>query len=1049
MNTDGSAQTRLTYSGANDDHPRWSPDGTKILFQSDRDTPETGFADVYVMNADGGGQTRLTTDASDDSAAVWSPDGTKIAFQSMHTGVSYQVYVMNADGSGRTNLSNSTANDIQPSWSPDGTKIAFASDRDQAGFSSIYVMNTNGSSQTRLTFSGSGFRDEQPAWSADGMKVAFTSTRDSIIVTWQETNDDGGLVTKSELHVNKEIYVMNSDGSAQTRLTDDLGNDDSPSWSPDGSKIVFRSDRERDCCDPTAQVWSMNADGTSQVNLSQSGNGDYSASWSSNANQPPVANAGGAYSGFTAQAVNFNSSGSFDPDGTITSYSWNFGDGASGSGAISMHTYTAAGTFTVTLTVTDNFGVQSSGTTTATITDSNNDQSITTDGSSSSPDATARAATINFDALQTNIALPANQYQIASFSSSTGGTVYTQYNCGFGGSCPNGIVATSGSGNNYWPTADVHVNFAIPVKGLTFRILGSQAGGSSGYVDVYVNNSFYQSIYFFSGAGGGPGQIYPPRVVNLSWIQHVTGIVIRNVTNYDYWYASDLLLYYDDFTFTPELVANIINSRVNGGLDQTTQNALVGADIALRSSISQNGGTYSWTFTGPPYSISSGSQSSSPVTIRPTDTGTITAKLTYTLNGVSVSPSVNINVTIPTLTNFTATEVPDQVNRDLHCSNAPYGIAVTYSLGCYRGQAEEGIVWTATAQTPSVTYLSDPAQSGIKFVQAVSVYRKRLRDGNTQCWTARSSPSDVASGWQLDTHGSYNDLAHPEPYFSNGNTLTMSEFDAPGVFLEGTTNGVFFSNDAHFVSDAFETYVFYFTTSANPVYHDPEHPIFQRAIGFQGSPFPYARLAWSWGGQAVFNYYSVPPNLLFSRQFTTTFAGSLSATGTTAVVPMSTNAADGIYQTCAGTTATSNPIDGSRFYVTEMYWDFLTRFADSDGLNFWRYNITQCGFDMGCIDAKRVDVARAFFYSGEFIGAHPELGGPRGTHDYNAAFVYWCYRTFLQREPNGPPDNNWDGFNYWVFKLDSTNPDDRDGKYNEMLRAFILSTEYRGRSWGP
>jgi YD repeat-containing protein len=367
MNSDGSGQTRLTYSGANDDYPRWSPNGSKIVFQSDRDNPDTGVFDIYVMNADGSGQTRLTTDANDDSAAAWSPDGSKIAFQSARNGVNYQIYVMNADGSGQVNISNTTANDAQPSWSPDGTKIAFASDRDQAGFSSIYVMNANGSNQTRLTFSGSGFRDEQPAWSPNGAKLAFVSTRNSDLETWQETDDDGSVITKSKLHVNKEVYVMNATGSNQVRLTNTLENDDSPAWSGDGTKIVFRSDRERDCCDPNAQVWMMNPDGNSQVNISSNGFGDYSASWTSTSNQSPVANAGGAYSAATAQTINFNGGGSFDSDGSVVSYSWNFGDGGTGSGAVPLHSYAATGTYTVSLTVTDNLGAQGSATTTATI----------------------------------------------------------------------------------------------------------------------------------------------------------------------------------------------------------------------------------------------------------------------------------------------------------------------------------------------------------------------------------------------------------------------------------------------------------------------------------------------------------------------------------------------------------------------------------------------------------------------------------------------------------------------------------------------------------
>src|SRR5882724_617030 len=230
MNGDGSGVTRLTYSGANDDFPRWSPNGTKILFQSDRDHPDTGYMDIYVMNSDGSGVTRLTNDPNDDGMASWSPDGSKIVFQSMRNGVNYQVYSMNADGSNQANLSNSASSDGEPSSSPDGTKIVFATDRDHTGFDSIYVMNSDGSNQHAVTFSSSNLEDTQPAWSPDGNKIAFVSTRDSTTETWQETDDDGNYITKSALHINKEVYVMNADGSGQTRLTIDPANDDSPSW---------------------------------------------------------------------------------------------------------------------------------------------------------------------------------------------------------------------------------------------------------------------------------------------------------------------------------------------------------------------------------------------------------------------------------------------------------------------------------------------------------------------------------------------------------------------------------------------------------------------------------------------------------------------------------------------------------------------------------------------------------------------------------------------------------------------------------------------------
>jgi len=381
MNGDGSNVTRLTYSGANDDYPRWSPDGTKILFQSDRDHPDTGYNDIYVMNSDGSGVTHLTTDANDDSMASWSPDGSKIVFQSFRNGANYQIYSMNADGSTQACLTNTSSSDIEPSWSPNGAKIAFASDRDHAGTSSVYVMNSNGTGQQRLTFSGATFDDRQPCWSRDGAKIAFVSTRDSVTESWIETDDyeipddDGQTFPKSRLHINKEIYVMNADGSSQLRLTNDLANDDAPSWSPDGNRIVFHSDRERDCCDPSAQIWTMNADGSGQTDVSNDGASNYMASWASGSgNQLPIANAGGTYNGTISQNVPFHANNSYDPDGSIVSYSWNFGDGGSSSGINPTHAYTANGTYTVTLTVTDNLGAQASAQTTANISTSSSDQ---------------------------------------------------------------------------------------------------------------------------------------------------------------------------------------------------------------------------------------------------------------------------------------------------------------------------------------------------------------------------------------------------------------------------------------------------------------------------------------------------------------------------------------------------------------------------------------------------------------------------------------------------------------------------------------------------
>ena len=74
------------------------------------------------MEADGSGQTRLTNNAAPDQLSVWSPDGSKIAFQTRRddgTLVNAEIYVMNADGSNPINLTNDpAATDQQPAWSP-------------------------------------------------------------------------------------------------------------------------------------------------------------------------------------------------------------------------------------------------------------------------------------------------------------------------------------------------------------------------------------------------------------------------------------------------------------------------------------------------------------------------------------------------------------------------------------------------------------------------------------------------------------------------------------------------------------------------------------------------------------------------------------------------------------------------------------------------------------------------------------------------------------------------------------------------------------------
>jgi Tol biopolymer transport system component len=92
--------------------PAWSPDGTKIAFDSNRG----GNFEIYIMYADGTGVARLTNDPANDFAPTWSADGTMIAFDSVRDGNS-EIYAMNADGTGVVRLTISPGLDFEPAWS--------------------------------------------------------------------------------------------------------------------------------------------------------------------------------------------------------------------------------------------------------------------------------------------------------------------------------------------------------------------------------------------------------------------------------------------------------------------------------------------------------------------------------------------------------------------------------------------------------------------------------------------------------------------------------------------------------------------------------------------------------------------------------------------------------------------------------------------------------------------------------------------------------------------------------------------------------------------
>ena len=139
-------------------------------------------------------------------------------------------------------------------------QIVFVSDRN--GNNEIYVMDIDGKNSRNLT--NNRDKDYSPSWSPDGERIAFSSRRDGNF--------------RNKFGLTDEIYVMDVDGGNQRRLTNNRGWDWYPSWSPDGERIAFASDRRGDFVN--FEIYVMDADGGNPRRLTENRHEDSSPSWS-------------------------------------------------------------------------------------------------------------------------------------------------------------------------------------------------------------------------------------------------------------------------------------------------------------------------------------------------------------------------------------------------------------------------------------------------------------------------------------------------------------------------------------------------------------------------------------------------------------------------------------------------------------------------------------------------------------------------------------------------------------------------------------------------
>jgi TolB protein len=229
MDFDGANAFKVSNNSSTNLLPAYSPSGGQIAYTSYmRNNP-----DLYVGAAGGGRPKKLSAHPGMNTGAAWSPDGSKLAI-TLSKGGNPDIYVINAsNGSIIKQITNDKSIDTSPAWSPDGSQLAFVSDRN--GGPQIFVVSSSGGTARQVSFNGS--YNTTPTWSPrTGKQILAYTTR------------DGGRY---------DIVTLDLATKQMVRITQNEGNNEEPSFSPNGRAIAFARAGQG--------VFIANADGTGKA----------------------------------------------------------------------------------------------------------------------------------------------------------------------------------------------------------------------------------------------------------------------------------------------------------------------------------------------------------------------------------------------------------------------------------------------------------------------------------------------------------------------------------------------------------------------------------------------------------------------------------------------------------------------------------------------------------------------------------------------------------------------------------------------------------------
>jgi TolB protein len=195
-------------------NPAYSPDGEWVAFDSARE----GHRDIHVVRARGGAPRRVSHDPGDETRPAWNADGSRILFWSDAGGTPALRSVPFAGGASEP-FAFGAFGAVVPRWSPGGARAAWVGVSDSGA--ALWIADRGGAARLwRSNANGLG----EPAWSPDGRFIAYARTIDS----------------------DRELFAGLADADADLRLTFARGTDDGPSFTPDGKRLAFESDRDEE-----------------------------------------------------------------------------------------------------------------------------------------------------------------------------------------------------------------------------------------------------------------------------------------------------------------------------------------------------------------------------------------------------------------------------------------------------------------------------------------------------------------------------------------------------------------------------------------------------------------------------------------------------------------------------------------------------------------------------------------------------------------------------------------------------------------------------------